>query len=84
MHRLDQISAKKPAKLPNSKSLTLYFSRRKIADEGTFLSHQRTVARWAVVGQHVSAFSTGSWSEKRQPAPRRPTDLRRRSAPFCL
>jgi hypothetical protein len=30
VHRLDQISAKKPAKLSNSKSLTLDFSRRQI------------------------------------------------------
>ena len=30
MHRLDQISAKKPAKLLNSKSLTLDFSRQQI------------------------------------------------------
>jgi hypothetical protein len=30
VHRLDQISAKTPAKLPNSKSLTLDFLRRQI------------------------------------------------------
>ena len=61
MHRLDRISAKKPAKLLDSKSLTLGFSRKQIWP--VFLPYPWMCAsrraHFSALGDHSAASRAG-------------------------